>query len=462
MEIYDYDVIVIGSGSAGLSATTKLASANKKVAIVEKDQYLGGECPNYACIPTKTLLGSAKYYRGLIHAEKFGLSVDDSEFNYALVKAYKDEIVRRTGGRNTTRESLKKQNIDLIRGEAKFIDKHSIDVSGQAYSAKNFIIATGSRVNIPKIQGIEKVPYLTSKTAQDLDELPESIIIVGAGPVGLEFAQILISFGVDVTVVGHDNKILGREDQEIAMIVKESLEDQGVKFLLNFKAEQIDGDVQSIVLYGLHNKKEATLRAGKILMATGKVPNIDKLNLGVIGLELSPTGIKSNDYLESSLPHIFVAGDVSGHMLYTSIAHYEGIVVASNIINTDKIKIDFRVAPRGVFVHPEVASVGENEEDLLKSNKNIVVGKSRIDILGRALADGEQYGLVKIVCSADTGEILGASIASPRAGEMIHEIALAMQANIHIPEIAQMLHVFPTYSEAIALAASDATSKLKY
>lgn len=460
MEKFDYDVLVIGSGSAGMAAATRLGAAKKHVAIIERDQYLGGECPNYACIPTKALLRSAEYYRCLVHAEKFGLPSVDPSFDYALVKAHKDDVVRQTGGRNTTRESLKKDGIDLIRGEAKFIDPHTVEVGGKKVSANYFIIATGSRVKIPTISGIEKIPYLTSRTAQDINVLPDSILIVGAGPVGLEFAQIFVSFGVDVTVVGHNSKILAREDQEVAAVVKESLEDQGVTFVANFKSEKVDGDAGEVVLYGSENHTERTLRAHKLLFATGKVPNTDKLNLEAIGVKLNPNGIETNEYLESSVPNILAAGDVSGHLLYTSIAHYEGVIAAKNIIDQKKTKIDLRIAPKGIFTHPEVASIGHLEEELLSAGQDIVVGRAPIAILGRALADGEKYGLVKIICNAKTGEILGASIAAARAGEMIHEIAIAMKAKIHISEIAQMLHAFPTYSESVALAAADAARKL--
>lgn len=454
MENFDYDVVVIGSGVAGMSAAQQLAAAGKSVALAEKNQHLGGECSNYSGIPTKALLYSAKTYQNLGEIQNFGLFLG-GELDYAMIKAQKDYIVSQTSARNIDQQSLKDLGVDLIRGEARFIDKNTVSIAEKEVTALDFIIATGSKNKIPAIVGLEKIPYLTSQTAIDLAKLPESILIVGAGPVGVEFAQLFISFGVDVTLLEFSSRVLPNEEPEISQEVSKSLEDQGVEIIVGFKAERIEGDADHITLFGINRVGEVDFSAQKILIAAGRIPNIDSLNLENTGILLDKNQLKVNKYLRTTKKNIWVAGDASGNACYTTTAKYEADILVKNILG-EKIACDFRVVPRTVSSNPSVASVGELEENV----ENAVVGIAKINKLASAIANKQEYGLVKIVANKRTGEVLGAGIVCPSADEMIHEIALAMSARLTVYDISKTIHAFLTYSEAIKLAAQNAVDQI--
>lgn len=456
MENFDYDVVVIGSGVAGMSAAQQLANAGKTVALAEKSQYLGGECSNYSGVPTKALLHSAKIYRDLREAQNFGLFLGGN-LDYTMIKAQKDYIVSQTGARHTDKESLKEAGIDLIRGEAKFIDKNTISIAGKEITAQDFIIATGSKNRIPAIAGLDKIPYLTSQTIVDLAKLPESILIVGAGPVGVEFAQLFISFGVDVALLEFGSRILPNEEPEVSKEVAKSLEDQGVEIIIDFKAEKIEGDAEHITLFGINKVGEIDFSAQKILIATGRIPNVDSLDLESAGVLFDQNKLKVNKYLRTNKKNIWVVGDASGNAFYTATAKYGADILVKNILG-EKNACDFRVVPRTVSSDPPVASVGELETNI---KDEVVVGMTKIHKLANAMVNKQEYGLVKIVANKKTGEILGAGIACPGASEMIHEIALAMSARLTVYDIANTIHAFPTYSEAIKLAAQDTVDQLE-
>lgn len=454
----EFDVIVIGSGSAGLAAAYPLAEAGKSVLVVEKDRFLGGECPNYACIPTKAILKVAKVYRALKAANKYGIELQLNDLNYPLVKKYKNQAVGKTGGHNLTGTKLSQHGIKLVKGEARFNQPDQIEVGQESYIGRQFVIATGSSLNIPPIKGLDSVNYLTSKTALELDNLPESITILGAGPVGVEFATFFASLGSDVTLLQRDRNILNREEPEISKIISESLSDLGVKVITSFESEVVSQSEQ-VVIKGHQANQPLTVASQLLLIATGTKPNIDGLQLEIAGVQANSRGIITDRYLKSSVANIWAAGDVSGHFLFTHTAHYEGSLVAENILGAKK-EADYRIIPRAVFCEPEVASIGRTEAELTKSNRSVVIGKAEIGLLGRALTDGVDRGLVKIIADRQTGLILGASIASPCAGQMIHEIAVAMKANLNVKDLAEVIHAFPTYSEAILIAADQAAGQL--
>ncbi len=454
-----FDVIVIGAGAAGLSAATSLARRGQQVALVERSQYLGGECPNYACVPTKALLHAAKTYAHVHAATKYGIELAGLSFRYHDVKTYKDRVVAETGGRNLTAEDLAQRGITLFRGTAKFSNTHSLNVDGQRLSGRQFVVATGTSTFIPPIEGLKNTPYLTSREAIDLTECPESLIILGGGPVGVEFATIFSHFGSDVTLLEHNNTILHREEPETRSVIAGALKNAGVHIVTNFTAEQIRGDDEGIEVVG-RSEQLKTYQAANLLVATGTSPNVHTLNLAVTGAQVNRRGVQTDDHLRSSAAHIWACGDVSGHFLYTHTAHYEGLLVADNILGAQRT-LDLRVVPRGVFSSPELASVGESSMALEKRKRPFVVGLARVEDLSRSLTDDSGQGVVKILADPHHGTVLGGSVASPRAGEMIHELALAMRLGGSVNDLAEMLHAFPTYSEAVLVAASDAQSKLR-
>ncbi len=455
-----YDVVVIGSGSGGLAAARGAAARGLSVALVERDQHLGGECPNYACVPTKTLLRAADVYVKAEHADESGIHVGDLTLAYAELKRHKDHTVAQTGARHLTAQALRADGIELVRGSATFLDQHTIGVGSQRLSARQVVLAGGSSTRLPTIEGLTAVPYLTSKTILELTEQPRSLIILGAGPVGVEFAQIFASFGSDVTLLARDDRILPREEPETATAVAKSLAGYGVDIRTGFTAERVERDGDGIVLSGKNASELQSLTAEHLLLATGQQPNVAGLGLERVGVTVTERGVTVDETLRTDAPHVWAVGDMVGGLQFTHTAHAMGVLVGHNLAEERKQPLDFRVVPRVVFTHVELASVGERETDLIAADRSVVVGISPIGGLSRALTDSEPEGLVKIVADATSGEVLGASIACVRAGEMIHELALAMQLRASVHDLVSLIHAFPTYSEAIRIAAADAAKNL--
>lgn len=453
-----YDVVVIGAGTAGLAAARGVAAAGQRVALVESDRSLGGECPNYACVPTKTLLKLAKTYAQVTHAEKQGIELSNVRFTYATLKAHKDHVVTQTAGQQLTAERLAEQGVTLIRGRARFVAAHTLTVGSRRLTSRQFVLATGAHTALPPIDGIEHIPYLTSRTFLDLVELPDSVLILGAGPVGVEYAQILSALGTDVMLVDATDRILPHEEPETTQAVATTLTQAGVELLTGVLIDRVEGGPKQVIAT---TKDGKTLKAERLLLATGQAPTVEELNLPVLGLEPDRHGLRTNQYLQTQVPYVWAAGDVRGEALLTNVAHAEGMVVAHNLTHRQHRAIDLRVVPRVLFTHLELASVGETEARLRAAGLELVVGIAPLDPLGRALTDGHSGGLVKLVADAVTGQVLGASIAAPHAGEMIHELALAMAGQVTVSTIATMLHAYPTYSEAIAQAAGTAARELK-
>ncbi|MBI4185699.1 FAD-dependent oxidoreductase [Candidatus Berkelbacteria bacterium] len=451
-----FDVVVIGSGAAGLAAARGAARLNQRVALVERDLHLGGDCPNYACIPTKTLLAAAKLFVQAEHADEVGIHLGDLRLDYAELKRAKDHVVSHTGARQLTAASLAQDGITLVRGPATLLDAHTVGVADHRLAARQIVVATGSRTQVPSIRGLDRVPYLTSQTALDLTVQPHSLIILGAGPVGVEFAQLFSSFGTDVTLISDGNRILPRDEPETATAVATSLSSYGARIVTDFHTESVSTSEAGVRLSGKSRTAAETIDAQHLLVATGQTPNLTDLGLETVGVETTDQGIVVDDELRTTVPHIWAAGDVIAAYRFTHAAHTMGVIVGHNLTQSTKRSIDFRVLPRVVFTHLELASVGQTEAELRNQNRSIVVGAASIGTLGRALTDGEPDGLVKLVADRQTGQILGASIAAPRAGEMIHELALAMHVRATVHDLASLIHAFPTYSEAIAVAAAAA------
>lgn len=456
-----FDVIVIGSGAAGLSAAYGAASQGARVALIERSHYLGGECPNTACIPTQTLLRVAKIYSLLQHADQFGLEAGSATFNYQKISAHKDHIVAQTAGRQLTASTLATAGITLIHGAAQFVDIHTIMVGNERYTGRQFVIATGSRPQILPIEGLADTPYLTHEGMLVLKAVPRSLVILGGGPIGVEFAQLMAIFGSDVTLLEYCEELLPQEDSDAAALIAAQLRGFGVTVVTGFKAEQISGNTTEVTVRGQHGKVTQAYSASQLLVATGMVPNIDSLNLDRIGVAADHAGITTDDQLRTTVPHIWAVGDVTCHPRFTHTAHYEGTIVAHNLMHQDKRSLDLRVIPHALATVPEIACVGATEAKLKQAARQFVIGRAQIETLGRALVDQEQTGFVKLIADAVTGQILGCTIAAPHAAEMIHEVAVAMKCAMPVQKLIELIHAYPTYAEAVAIAAADAAAQLE-
>ena len=446
-----FDLVVIGSGAAGGAAADAARAQGRSVAVIEKDK-VGGDCPNYACVPTKALLRSAKVYALLKRAAEFGLHAGPVGFDWAEVMARKERIIGRTGAASAE-ERYKKEGIALFKGAASFADEHGVRVGTEVLGGDRIMIATGTRPTLPKIEGLEEAEPITNVEAVSLRKLPASVIIVGGGPVGCEFAQLFSTFGVKVTVLEVAKTILSHEEPELSQIVQQALEKNGVSVLTEVEVKRLAKDGQQKKAQVRVRGQGRELSAEEILVAAGREAQTDALNLEAAGVEAGKDGVKINEYLQTSRPHIYAGGDVSGPMLYTHFAHYQGALAGRNIFADEPRRADYRVVPRVTFTDPEIASVGMTEGQARREGRQVIGAKSEIGALGKALVESEDQGMVKIVADARTGEILGTSIVAPAAGEMIHEVVAAMKAGATAADLAAAVHAFPTFAEGIKVAA---------
>lgn len=446
---YDFDLVVIGSGAGGSVAANQLARAGRRVALVEAGAF-GGECPNWGCIPTKALLHAAGIYDAAKQGAPFGIRSAAIGYNYPSVKAWKDLAVTRTGAASGKRFH-EAAGITVLQGAAHFIGPHEISVNRRHLSSESFLIATGSHWAVPPIEGAETADYLTAKTALDLIRPPRRLFVVGAGAVGCEFAQLFSIFGSKLFMADISPRILPKEDSEVSSAVHANFEKRrGMTLLTSTKVVSIkkEGVLKRVTFQ--RGGVEHSVKVDDILMAAGKLPNTD-IGLENAGVEYSPKGIGVNEYLQTSARHIYAAGDVTGGYMFTHTATYESRLAAHNLLHRDKITADYRAVPRVTFLTPEVASVGMSEEDCTRRDLRISTGIAPISIIGRSTTSNEHDGFVKVIADK-AGVILGASAVMPHAGEVIQELTLAIQHGITAAEVANTIHAFPTWSEAVRVA----------
>jgi len=450
-QTYDFDLIVIGSGAGGSVAADIAARAGKRVALVEADQ-LGGECPNYGCIPSKALLHAANVYDSARGAERFGIRLTAMGYNYPSIKAWKDITIRRTG----THESEKyyrSQNITLLRGLAHFLSPHEITVNRRHFSSHYFLVATGSVMRLPDITGLDKSDYLTSRTALDLTRPPKSVCIIGGGSTGVEFAELLSIFGSKVTIIDIAPRLLPNEDEETSALVEDFfMKKRGITVLAKTKIISVTRDGQMQRVTYLRGGEQHVVKAEKILVTTSKSPQTD-LGLENAGVEYSHKGIEVNEHLQTNIPHIYAAGDVLGRYMYTHVGVYESRVVANNLLRKHKVATDYRAIPRVTFVTPEIASVGLTEADCLRRDLEIKKAVAPLNIISRSNVTDTRDGFCKVITDRG-GVLIGGTVVGPHAGEIIHELTIAIQYGLTSAEVANAIHAFPSWSEIVRVACS--------
>ena len=448
---YEYDLIVLGSGGGGSVAALIAAGEGKKVAMVEADE-LGGECPNYGCVPTKSLLHAAEIYDAAKHGQQFGIRSGTLTYNYPSLKAWKDLAVERTGATEGKR-LYESEGVKVIEGEAHFISPHEITVNRRHLSAENFVIATGTHNFIPPIEGLDKTGYLTFKEAVDLTRPPKSLFIVGASAVGCEFAELFSIFGSKIYLADITPRILAKEDEEVSELVRDTFEsERGMEVLTNTKVLRVAKEGLAKRVYFQQGHSEKSVKVDEILIATGKLANVD-IGLENAGVEYTPRGIQVNEYMQTTAKHIYAAGDVVGPYNYTHTAIYQSRVAAHNMLHKQKVAADYRAVPRVIFLNPEVAAVGLTEDECIKRDLQIKKAVAPVAIIGRANTSNIDRGFVKVIADRH-GVLIGASIVSPRAGEMIHELTLAIHMRMRAADVANTIHAFPTWSEAVRIACS--------
>ncbi len=448
---YDYDLLIIGSGAGGSVAAHIAAKQGRRVAIVEAE-YIGGECPNIGCVPTKALLHAAEIYEATKNGGKFGIRGSTVGYNYPTIKAWKDLAVKRTGT-YLGEEMYHEEGIMFIRGNAHFIDPHTITIGKARFSAQNFLIATGSKISVPPISGLEKTGYLTYREAIDLKRPPRSLAIIGGGAIGCEFAQLFAIFGTKIYIIDAAKRLLSREDAAAGeFLEKRFREEYGMQVFTSASVETVEKVGAGKQVRLKVDGKKHSIQVEDILIATGKRGVVD-IGLENAGVAYEHDSITVNQHLQTTAPHIYAAGDCVGPYQFTHTATYQSRIVAYNLLHPRKKRsVDYRAVPRCIFTNPEIASVGLTEEELKTQGASYKAATASITVVGRANTADVDDGFVKVLSDKKTGILLGATIASPHAGEMIHELAVAVQNRLTAEAITETIHAFPTWSEAVRVA----------
>ncbi len=448
---YDYDLIVIGSGAGGSVAAEIVAAAKWRVAIIENDE-LGGEAANWGCVPTKALLHAAEVYDLAKNVgPSLGLRSASIGYNYPSIRAFKDSVLERSGV-SSRKPYYQSKKISIYHGAAHFINSHEITVERRHLSAKHFLVATGSVQSEAHIKGLDKTPYLTSRTALDVNRPPKTLFVIGGGATGCEFAELFSVFGSKVYIADEASRLLPREDQEVSEAVETVFRTKrGMNIMTHTKVIRIAREgIMTTVTY-LHDSEEHSVKVDQVLLAAGRLPAVD-LGLENAGVEYSARGVDIDEHLLTTAKNIYAAGDVIGRAFYTHTGVYESRVVANNLLHPRaKLVPDYSAVPRITYVTPEVASVGMSEADCLKRDLPIKTAIAPLNIIARASIDNSRTGFVKVIATKK-GELVGATVVSPHAGEIIHELTLAIKHGIHAEEVANTLHAFPSWSEAVRVA----------
>ena len=455
MKSFDYDMLVIGGGIAGFVASVTACGLGQKVGIVEK-RKLGGSCTSFTCIPSKALIRAAHAARQASHLADLGLSFDRSVgLNKEELMPHVRHIVQKVYEKDRS-ETFERIGIRVLFGSPEFTDNNHITLDGQAISAKKFIIATGTRPLIPQIDGIDKVGYLTNETVFELNTLPKSMLILGGGVDGLEFASAFGRLGVKVTLVEMGKRLLPSADNDLVELLLRNLKQEGIDILLGTKAVSFSRETGRTVLTVQSAESElGKIEADTVLVTIGRKANVEGLSLEKAGVKYTPKGITTNDKLQTSSPNIYACGDVVGPYQLASIAEYQGIIASTNAILPVKRKLDYENAVFVIFTDPPLAYVGLTEEQARKKYRDKVnVYSFDYRRMRRAIVDGTEVGLAKFICSTN-GRLLGAHIVGEAAGEVIHEAQVIKALNRPLHSLYSVAHAYPTYAQALVGRASQ-------
>lgn len=448
---FDYDLVIIGSGAGGGVAAHAAIELGKKVAIIEQGK-IGGECPNTACVPTKALLRGAEIYHEATEVgSQFGIKASGVTINMNAMKKWKDLAVRRTGTGIGNR-AFTADGIAVLKGHAHFLSPHEVSTGDKRVTAKQFLIATGTKDIVPPIEGLASAGYITHAKAINMTRLPKSMLVIGGGAVGVEFTHLYNRLGVEVIQAEFTPRLLSREEPEASELIRALFERRGVNVLTGAEVFKVEKDRAKKVVHVRHGGKELKFRVDEVLLAAGKLPNVD-LGLENAGVEFAKHGIKTNPMMQTTAKHIFAAGDVVGPYALKHMASYQSKIAAHNMFHREKIVTNYKAVPRVVFTEPEIASVGMTEAEARKRGLKIRVNAVPVSIIGRANTSNQSAGFVKIIASRN-GVLIGGTVVCPHAGEVLHELSLAIQNGLKARDVAATIHAFPTWSEALRIACS--------
>ncbi len=446
-----YDLIVLGSGSAARDAAAKaVQQCDASVALVESTRW-GGSCPSVACKPTKAYLVVAELFHDINHlAGKLGIDVGPARLDLARVKGRKDSLRK---GDAKWKQDLQEAGFDTYQGEAELVGPGTVRVGDEELSADRILIATGSRTAVPPIEGIDEIDWIDHVSALELAELPESLLVLGGGPVGLEFAQIFARFGSRVTVVQMADRISPRCDEQASAVLHAALEeDDGIEFVLSSTVTGVRRDGDDVV--AAVGSEE--IRVAKLLLASGRAPNVEALHLDELGIEHDRAGILVDQFMRTTVHGIWAAGDVTGRYQFTPIAQYQARIAIGDMFELDPVPADYSVLPTSIFTEPELAGVGLTEQEAREQGIEHDVVVHDIKHVQRSSYKEQKRGLYKIVYETGTGRVLGLHVVAPNGGDIVSGFSLALRLGATVEDLAAMHHVFPTFAEGVKAAAEQA------
>lgn len=447
MPEYDYDMGVIGAGAAGLTVTSGAAQLGAKTLLIEKEKELGGDCLHFGCVPSKTLIKTAHVYHLMKNSEKYGLPkieappVDFKHVSHRIRSVI--DIIQK----HDSQERFCRLGAKVEFGDPVFTDDHSVRLNGKIYSAKTWVIATGSSPFVPPIEGLDTIDYITNKEIFYLDHLPKSMIVFGGGPIGSEMGQAFNRLGTKVFIIDRGDQILGKEDKDMADTIKNVMESEGVVFHLNSSIESVKN---------LGREKEVSikdkagriirLKAETILVAVGRIPNTGGMGLEDIGIKMNRRGIEVDKRLKTSRKHIYAAGDVNGGFQFTHAAGYEGGIIVSNAIFRLPRKTDYTYLPWCTYTDPELSSIGMNEKTAQAAGIDYSIFTEEFKDNDRSLAEGEKIGKIKLLLD-EKEKPIGVQIAGPHAGDLVGEWVLVLNGKLKLSTLAAAVHPYPTIGE---------------
>ncbi|MBA2409992.1 MAG: FAD-dependent oxidoreductase [Gammaproteobacteria bacterium] len=435
------DLVILGGGVGGLIVASVAGQLGLKVTLIEKADSLGGDCLHHGCVPSKTLIHSAKVASLMRRGEEFGLPGIDADIHLGRVMKHVADVVAAIQEHDDP-ERFRGYGCEVIFGSPRFLDSHRVEVNDKTISGRRFVIATGAGPAVPPVEGLDRVKHLTNRTVFSHDKLPNRLLVLGGGPIGVELAQAFLRLGSQVALVEQGAHLVPKEDPDVSTALREQLMREGMEVHTDSSAQRIqsiDGTLE------LECKGGLKLKGDTLLVALGRKPNIEGLGLEAAGVAHDKRGIEVDSRLRTSQKHIFACGDVCGPYPFTHMAEYQAGIVISNAVFRWPKKVDYSVVPWVTYTDPEVARVGLNETQANEQGVDYKLLRFNFKDVDRALAEVEPHGYIKMLIRKN--RILGATILGPQAGELVHEIVLAMQAKVKLGTISAAIHVYPTLAQ---------------
>ena len=444
-----FDAIIIGTGQSGPALAHRFAAAGKRVAIVERKRF-GGTCVNNGCIPTKTLIASARAAHVARRAAEFGVMIKGPvRVDMKAVKARKDAIVK-VSNEGVEQGLRAEPNISVYVGHARFVGPKQVAVNGELLEAAQIFINVGGRADVPPLSGIDTVPYLTNSSMMDVDFLPEHLVILGGSYVGLEFAQMYRRFGSKVTVIQRDARLIPREDEDVSQAIRDILEEEGIRVLTGADVTRVENRDGKVALRVAMTDEVMEVVGSHLLVATGRRPNTDDLGLDRAGVETDARGyIKVDDQLRTNMPGIWAIGDCNGRGAFTHTSYNDFEIIAANLFDGEERRVEDRIMTYALFIDPPLGRAGMTEEEVGRSGRKALVARMPMEDVGRAYERSETKGFMKIIVDAKTGQLIGAALLGIEGDEIVQGLLDMMYAKAPYTVIRRAMHIHPTVYEMI-------------